>query len=329
MRVATPPLGPHCRPRLPLSRATRSSRARVGEAACRLTALALVLLAGGCGRDGITFLHPHGPVAAIQRHWLFEIIGWMAIVVVPVFILVPAFAWRYRRRNTKADYRPDWSFSWPLEFVIWGILIAIVAALAYIIIEHETRFNPYTELASSQKPLEVQVVGLNWKWLFIYPEQHIATVGVLALPQGRPISFSMTSDATIQSFFIPALGSQIYAMAGMVTKLRLLADRPGELLGENTQFNGTGFMKDSFTVSVMSPAAFAAWLDGQRANGRSLDDAAYRKLSKDGSMAAAKSNFAVQPDGLLSFGTVAPDLFRSVVAKYNPADMHATMSAQR
>lgn len=301
----------------------------MAEAACRLAAVALVLLAGGCGRDGITFLHPHGPVADAQRHWLFEIMGWMAIVVVPVFILVPAFAWRYRRRNTKAAYRPEWSFSWSLEFVIWGIPIGIVVILGYIIIEHETRFDPYTELASSQKPVEIQVVGMNWKWLFIYPEQHIATVGVLAVPQGRPISFSMTSDATIQSFFIPALGSQIYAMAGMVTRLRLLADRPGELLGENTQFNGTGFMKDSFTVSVMSPAAFAAWLDGQHRSVRPLDDAAYRKLSKDGSLAAAKSTFGIQPDGLLSFSTVAPDLFRSVVAKYNPADMHATMSAQR
>ena len=296
---------------------------------CRLATLELVLLAGGCARDGTTFLHPHGPVADAQRHWLFEIIGCMAVVVVPVFILVPAYAWRFRRRNLKADYRPEWSFSWPLEFVIWRVPIAIVAVLAYVVIDRETRFDPYTEIPPSQKPLEVQVVGLNWKWLFIYPDQHVAAVGMLALPQGRPISFRLTSDATIQSFFIPALGSQIYAMAGMVTRLHLLADRPGTLLGENTQFNGTGFQKDSFTVSVMSPGAFAAWSDAQRLSGRSLDDAAYRTLSKDGSLAAARSAFGVQPGGLLTFGTVAPDLFRAVVAKYDPADMHTQMSAQR
>ncbi len=311
-------------------RSDTSSRTRgMTRAAARMAVLGGALLVVGCARDGISFLHPHGPVADAQRRWLFEIIGWMAIVVVPIFFLVPAFAWRYRRRNTKSAYRPDWSFSWPLEFLIWGIPITIVAVLAYVIITDETRYDPYHELASSVKPLDVEVVALNWKWLFIYPDQHIATVGLLALPQGRPISFRLTSDATIQSFFIPALGSQIYAMAGMVTQLRLLADRPGTLLGENTQFNGNGFMKDNFIASVMSPAAFAAWSDRQAADGRSLDDAAYKMLAKDSSTDQAKSAFGVQPEGTLSFGTVSPDLFRSIVAKYHPGDMQSRMSAQR
>ena len=234
----------------------------------------LPLFLAGCAEDGASVLHPHGAVAAAQRNWLFEITALMGIVVLPVLVLVPLFAWRYRHGNKKATYRPDWAFSWPLEFMIWGIPVVIVAVMSYIIIADETRFDPYAAIKPGEAPLEVQVIALDWKWLFLYPQQGIATVGTLALPAGRPVSFHLTSDATMQSFFIPALGGQIYAMAGMVTRLHLIADAPATLLGENTQYNGNGFMKEKFTVAVMSPADFASWSARMRNSGRTLDGVA-------------------------------------------------------
>ena len=151
---------------------------------------------------------PQGPVAAAQRQLFFDVIGWMMIVVVPVFVLVPLFAWRYRRKNLSAPYRPQWSFSLPLEFAVWGVPIAIVAILGSLIWSRATPLDPYAALPSAKPPLEMQVVGLDWKWLFIYPEQHIATVGIAAFPADRPIHLSLTSDTVMQSFFIPALGSR-------------------------------------------------------------------------------------------------------------------------
>ena len=282
----------------------------------------------GCARDGTSFLDPHGIVAAAERRWLFEITGLMMIVVLPVFILVPLFAWRYRRRNKAAAYRPEWGFSWPLEIIVWCVPIAIVGVLAYVIVADESRYDPYDALSSSQPPLKVDVVGLDWKWLFIYPDQHIATVGVLALPQDRPVSFSLTSDATMQSFFIPALGPQIYAMAGMVTRLNLMADRPGALLGENTQFNGMGFQHQSFTVSVMSPQDFATWCGGLAKNGKNLDAAAYSTLSQHGTVAKARSDFGVDQAATLAFANVPDSFFRSIVDKYQHADALAATAGQ-
>ena len=282
---------------------------------CALTLLPLCL--AGCAEDGASFLHPHGPVAAAQRTWLFEITILMAIVVVPVLVLVPLFAWRYRRTNTKAVYRPDWAFSWPLEFMIWGIPFIIVGGLSYIIIADETRFDPYAALKPGVAPLQVQVIALNWKWLFLYPQQNIATVGVLALPAGRPVSFRLTSDATMQSFLIPALGGQIYAMAGMITRLHLLADRPATLLGENTLYNGNGFMKEKFTVSVMAPQDFASWSATMHNSSRTLDGAAYVRLADFGTVTTAKKNFGVAPKATLSFSGIKPNLFRSIVSGYH------------
>ncbi len=292
---------------------------RAGRSIPLMVGLALVL--SGCGENGISFMFPFGTVAAHQRVWFFWVVGLVAIVVLPTFVLVPGFAWRYRRTNKKAAYRPDWAFSWPLEFAIWGIPCLIVGALAFLIISQETRFDPYAAIPSDQSPLEVQVVDLNWKWLFIYPEQHIATVGQLVIPQGRTVSFRLTSDATMQSFFIPALGSQIYAMAGMVTQLHLRADKPGTLLGENTQFNGTGFSGDKFTVSVVSPDAFASWVAATGKDGPTLGADSYRTLQSDRSVTRDGADFHLPPSGAQAYASVQPGLFDSVVSKYRTGMM--------
>ena len=227
----------------------------------RLSVLLLSAVAlAGCSPTTTTFLDPYGPVAAAQRQLFFEVIGWMMIVIVPVFVLVPLFAWRYRRKNTAAQYQPNWGFPWPMEFAVWGVPVVIVAILAVLIVPGKRASIPTRRCRRSEPPLEVQVVGLDWKWLFIYPEQQIATVGMVGLPPGRPVRFRLTSDTVMQSFFIPALGSQIYAMAGMVTQLNLKADRTGQASAENTQFNGMGFQKQQFTAAAMTPRTFRRWV---------------------------------------------------------------------
>ena len=271
-----------------------------------------------------SFLAPSGPVAASQRQLFFDVIGWMMIVILPVFLLVPLFAWRYRRGNGNAQYRPEWTFSWPLEIAIWGVPVAIVGVLSFLIVTQESPLDPYRPLASHRPPLAVQVVGLDWKWLFIYPKQHIATVGMLALPVRRAVHFRLTSDTVMQSFYVPALGSQIYAMAGMVTKLNLKADRVGRMRGENTQFNGFGFQRQKFTVSVMRPHRFSAWVGKVRSAGVPLDAAAYEKLSRQSTAAQARRQFGMTetPPATLYFSNVRPHLFSRIVGKYRPLPHH-------
>lgn len=286
----------------------------------RLSALSLVaFVLAGCAPISSSFLAPFGPVAASQRDLFYQVIGWMMIVIVPVFLLVPLFAWRYRRGNRNAQYRPDWTFSWPLEIAIWGVPFAIVGVLSFLIVTRESPLDPYRPLASHRPPLEVQVVGLDWKWLFIYPKQHIATVGMLALPLHRTVHFRLTSDTVMQSFYIPALGSQIYAMAGMVTKLNLKADRVGRIRGENTQFNGFGFQNQKFPVSVMPREGFSTWVKKVRSTGVPLDAAAYKNLSRQSTAAEARHQFGVTdtPAATLYFSDVAPHFFNGIVGKYS------------
>ncbi len=279
--------------------------------------LALAFLSG-CGENRASFLHPIGPIAASQREIFFEAIGWMMIVILPVFILLPIFAWRYRRRNASASYRPQWAFSWPLEFLIWGIPFVIVAILAYGIWTRQAALDPYRPIASDKPALEIQVVGLDWKWLFVYPKQQIATVGILAIPVDRPVHFTLTSATVMQSFFIPSLGSQIYAMAGMKTQLNLLADRTGDVEGMNTQFNGMGFQNQKFLVKAMPTADFASWVSTIKASGHSLDDKSFAILQQKGTteVAASKLNGAGQSLSEIHFGSVTPDFFAKVVDKY-------------
>jgi cytochrome o ubiquinol oxidase subunit 2 len=276
------------------------------------------LALAGCSPLTSSFLDPYGPIAAIQRSLFFDVVGLMLIVVVPVFVMVPWFACRFRRSNASAPYRPDWAFFWPLEIAIWGVPIVIVAILSALVWSREIPLDPYAALPSRQPPLEIQVVGLDWKWLFIYPDERIATVGEVGLPTGRAVRFRLTSDTVMQSFFIPALGSQIYAMAGMVTDLNLKADRAGRVRGANTQYNGSGFPQQRFAVSIMAPQDFSAWVTTIRANGVPLDGAAYALLSQQGTAAQARARLGAKqmPASALYFSNVAPGLFHGIVGKY-------------
>jgi cytochrome o ubiquinol oxidase subunit 2 len=303
-------------------------------ARARIAVLFLVPLLVGlasCAAADKSFLHPYGQIAAAQRQLLFQTIGWMMIVIVPVFVLVPVFAWRYRRRNASAQYRPHWIFSWPIELAVWGLPLLVVGILAFVVRSATIRLDPYRPLPSGAAPLQVQVIGFDWKWLFVYPEERIATVGMVAMPIDRPVHFSLTSDTVMQSFFIPTLGSQIYAMAGMVTQLNLVADRPGRARGENSQFNGTGFQDQKFVVEAMRDQDFSAWVAEVQANGIPLDGRSYDVLSRKGTAKEAYAQLGTNemPPSVLYFADVDQNFFRYVVAKYRAADSARTEARNR
>lgn len=242
----------------------RRARLRVG-------ALAAVGAAAGQAQAE-SFLDPAGPVAAAQVTHLRIILIVMAIVVIPVFAATPWLIRRYRYGRSKGDYRPDWSFSTLFEWLAWGVPVMVVLILAGYLWERTHNLDPYNPVpGAAGQPLVVDVVGYDWKWLFIYPEEGVASVGELAFPASRPLELHLTSDTVMQSFLIPRLGSQIYAMKGMRTKLNLAADSPGTFEGRNTQYNGEGFYTQTFKASAMSDAAFSRWISKAKASGLPFD----------------------------------------------------------
>jgi len=233
----------------------------------------------------------------------------------PIFLLLPFFAWRYRYGNTTSKYTPNWEYSRLLEITAWGGPIVIVAVLAFFVWRDTHKLDPYKPLASDQAQLRVQVIGYDWKWLFIYPDQGIASIGMLAMPAGRPVSMQITSATVMQSLFIPALGSQIYAMGGMVTQLNLEASKPGRFMGENTMYNGDGFHQDQFTTLAMAPADFKAWVSKVRLNGIPLDARTLKVISRRTTLSdlIAALPKARAMDGHVYLTGVSKTLFPAVV----------------
>ena len=214
--------------------------------------VAVGLMLGGCG-EGV--LDPQGPVAAANRTILFNSLGIMLAVVIPTVVGTLAVAWWFRSGNTRARYRPDWTFSGQIELVVWAVPAMVVLLLGGIAWVGSHELEPSRPLASRVRPVEVEVVSLDWKWLFIYPDQGIATVNRLIVPTGTPIEFRLTSASVMNSFFVPQLGSQIYTMAGMATRLNLQADRPGRYPGLSAQYSGEGFSDMHFDVLAVPPGA--------------------------------------------------------------------------
>ncbi len=206
----------------------------------------------------IDVLQPSGEVGAAQRDLFIFTVSLSLLVVVPVFGLLGYFAVKYRAGNTKATYMPDWSENRLLEGLWWGIPIVIIGILGAAIVQTSHSLDPYKTL-SGGKPLDVQVVALRWKWLFIYPEQQVATLNHLPLPVDRPVRFTMTADAPMSAFWIPALGSQVYAMNGMKSQLNLKATELGEYTGYTTNINGEGYATMNFTSKVTSQNDFETW----------------------------------------------------------------------
>ena len=285
---------------------------------CRVVFLcAVVLLLAACSSGThLSFLDAQGPIADAQRWHFYWVLAIMTVLVAgPIFLLLPFWAWRYRYGRSTARYTPNWQFSRFLEIMAWTGPIIIVIILAIFVWRDAHKLDPYKPIASDQAPLRVEVIGYDWKWLFIYPDQGIASIGTLALPAGRPVSLHLTSATVMQAFFIPSLGSQIYAMGGMVSQLNLEASKPGKSLGENTMYNGDGFHQQKFTAVAMTPAQFNAWVTKVQTTGIPLDAQTLKVIARQTTRAQL---IAVLPkagtvDGNLYFTGVNKSLFPAVV----------------
>ncbi len=241
----------------------------------RLAPVALLGLAG-CKAD---LLDPQGAVGVQEKTLILIALGMMLLVVIPVIVLTLVFAWRYRATNDKATYAPQWSHSTAIEWVIWSVPCLMIVFLSALIWTTTHRLDPYKPLDDSHKPVRVDVVSLDWKWLFIYPDYGVASVNRLIIPAGRPIDFKLTSQSMMNSFFIPQLGSQIYAMAGMQTQLHLIADRPGTYAGLSSAFSGPGFSDMHFDAVASDEKGFARWVEQAKRSPLTLDKTAYRTLA--------------------------------------------------
>ena len=223
-------------------------------------------------------LSPAGPVGAANRIVLLDSLAIMLAIVVPTIVAILAFAYWFRASNTRARYLPEWAYSGRLELIVWSIPALVVFFLGGIAWISSHLLDPAEPLKSEAKPLEVQVVSLDWKWLFIYPGENVASVNRMVVPAGVPLDLKITSASVFNVFFVPRLGTMIYAMYGMTTRLNLQADRPGVYPGLSAHFSGDGFPGMAFDVHAVPPEQFAQWAAATRALGPVLDEAAYREL---------------------------------------------------
>lgn len=251
----------------------------------------MAALLTGCGGD-LVLLNSKGPVAAGQSNLMMTAIYLMLLVVIPSAIMALWFGWKYRASNKDADYQPTWSHSTAIEIVVWGIPVIIICILAWLTWWGSHKYDPYRPLESEKAPLTVQVIAEQFKWIFIYPEQNIATVNELRFPEQTPVSLRLTSNFTMNSFFIPALSGQIYAMAGMQTHLNILADNTGEFRGFSSNYSGYGFSQMRFRAHSVTDAQFAEWVSAvQSGNGTSVNPVAVQKTVLD------QAEFATLRDG--------------------------------
>jgi cytochrome o ubiquinol oxidase subunit 2 len=269
------------------------------------TAIALCPPLSGCNRG---IFDPVGPVAAAEKTILVNSTAIMLAIIIPTMIATVAFAWWFRRGNAKAVYRPDWEYSGAIELVVWAIPALTIMLLGGIAWIGSHDLEPSKPLKSANPPLKVEVVSMDWKWLFIYPDQGVATVNQLVVPAGAPVSFRLTSATVWNAFFVPQMGTMIYTMPRMTTRLNLQADRQGTYQGLSSHFSGDGFPGMQFQVQALPPDQFAMWAQGARGHGAALDGKAYAELSKPSSY--------VKP---VTYGAVAPGLYDAIVSGRVPS----------
>ena len=269
-----------------------------------LVAVPVLTLASGCNRG---ILDPVGPVAAAEKQILINSTAIMLAIIIPTMIATIAVAFWFRRGNRKAEYRPDWEYSGAIELVVWAIPVLTIALLGGITWIGSHQLEPSKPLDSPNKPINVQVVSLDWKWLFIYPDQQVAMVNQLVVPAGTPVNFHLTSATVWNTFFVPQMGSMIYTMPRMATRLNLQADKTGVFPGRSAHFSGDGFPGMEFNVLSVPPQQFAGWVQSARGSGRVLDARSYAELAKPSSY--------VRP---VTYGSVAPGLFNAIVAGVAP-----------
>ena len=256
-------------------------RAVIGVA----VAIVALTLVGYFLLRGVHFdsLQPAGDIAKQQRNVLAFTLALMAIIVIPIFIMLALFGWKYREGNDKKPrYRPEWADNTHLEILWWGIPIIIITILAVTAWVTSRSLDPYKHIESDKQAVKVQVVALQWKWLFIYPDYGIATVNKLPIPEKTPIHFTLSADAPMSAFWIPTLGSQIYTMNGMSTQLNLIADHTGTFKGYNTNISGKGYSDMNFNVYSMTEHDFNGWVAMAKNSTNALNQAMYDKLAQPG-----------------------------------------------
>jgi cytochrome o ubiquinol oxidase subunit 2 len=273
---------------------------------CLLTGLILYL-----HTQDVEVLAPRGPIAYQERKLIFFALILSLFVVIPVFTMTFFFAWKYRETNHKATYKPDWDHNNKVEVVWWGIPSILIIILSVAAWNGSHTLDPYRMIAAKKPQMTIQVIALDWKWLFIYPQQHIATINYVAFPSQTPVDFELTSDAPMNSFWIPQLGGQIYAMPGMSTELHLLAYGSGTYNGLSANISGDGFANMTFKAHSETDASFASWVKTVQNSKRMLNDTTYGTLEP-----------ATTANPVTYYNYESTDLFDSIVSKYNPMTMN-------
>ncbi len=256
-------------------------------------------------KQNIAVLNPKGPIALKEYHLIIFALLLSLLVVIPVFTLLVVFAWKYREGNTKSKYSPELDGNRFAETVWWVIPTILISILAVVAWRSSHSLDPYRPLVSNTKPLTIQVVAMNWKWLFIYPDQKIATINYFQIPNNTPIDFNITSDAPMNSFWIPQLGGQIYAMPGMSTQLHLLASGNGTYNGVSANISGNGFAGMTFTARSTSAESFNNWADSIQHSNNKLSLAEYNKIS-----------IPSENNPIVYYATTDQDLYNNIVYKY-------------
>jgi cytochrome o ubiquinol oxidase subunit II len=244
-------------------------------------------------------LDPRGIIGIAEKTILIDSLAIMLAIVVPTIVATLGFAWWYRASNTRARYLPDFAYSGRLELIVWAIPLLVIILLGGVAWIGSHELDPAQPLASKTPPLQVQVVSLDWKWLFIYPDLQVASVNQLVVPAGVPVHFALTSASVMNAFFIPQLGSMIYTMNGMTTQLNLQADTPGTFAGLSSHYSGDGFSGMHFKVRAVPADQFSAWVDATRKTGPTLNAETYAALAKQ-SLNVAPSTYRAADAGLFA-----------------------------
>lgn len=260
-------------------------------------------------------LDPQGPVASGNAHILINSVGIMLVIVIPTILATLAFAWWFRASNKKATYRPNWAHSGHLELIVWGIPLLVVLFLSGLIWIGSHDLDPARPIARSDKTIEIQVVSLDWKWLFIYPDDAIATVNEVVIPADTAVHFSLTSGTVMNAFFVPQLASMIATMNGMVTHLNLQANHIGDYYGQSAQYSGKGFSDMHFNLKAVSADAYAQWMSRVRQTAKKLDDTSYLELARARDLSPT-----------MEFGSVQKGIFDAIAMRKLNVDLNPTTS---
>ena len=273
------------------------------------------LLLSGCN---MALLDPKGIIGMEQKSLILTATWLMLIVVIPVIIMTFLFAWKYRASNKNATYRPNWAHSNKIEFVVWTIPLIIILILGTITWRTTHSLDPRNPIPSESQPLVIEAISLDWKWLFVYPEQGIATVNEISFPANVPVQFKVTSGSVMNSFFIPQLGSQIYAMAGMQNQVHLMATEEGAFKGMSANYSGAGFSGMKFMAYATSPEKFAEWVAKVKQSPDSLQWADYKALAKPS-----------EQNPVAYYSSVKPDLYQDIINQFMGSEMkHAPMHSE-